>query len=71
MKQTTKICNDDNNYYVKESKLQSRSLCRIKKKLVNKKMNKKTNERPVFPFTSIVGQEEMFDFLKRKNIGLK
>lgn len=29
-------------------------------------MSKKTNERPVFPFTSIVGQEEMFDFLKRK-----
>jgi len=34
-------------------------------------MSKKTNERPVFPFTSIVGQEEMFDFLKRINIGLK
>lgn len=23
-------------------------------------MSKKTNERPVFPFTSIVGQEEMY-----------
>lgn len=24
-------------------------------------MNKKTSNRPVFPFTSIVGQEEIFD----------
>ena len=25
-------------------------------------MNKKTNERPVFPFSSIVGQEEICAF---------
>lgn len=26
-------------------------------------MSNQTNERPVFPFTSIVGQEEMFDLI--------
>ena len=30
-------------------------------------MNKKINERPVFPFTSIVGQEEMCDYKIYKN----
>lgn len=31
-------------------------------------MNRKTSERPVFPFTSIVGQEEIFDLDKIKKL---
>ena len=30
-------------------------------------MSKETVERPVFPFTAIVGQEEMYDFKNNFN----
>jgi hypothetical protein len=30
-----------------------------KKKNINKKMKSEVNERPVFPFVSIIGQEEI------------
>lgn len=34
-------------------------------------MSKKTNERPVFPFTSIVGQEEMYALNIGRNFKVK
>lgn len=38
---------------------------KTKNNLINFIMNRKTNEqRPVFPFTSIVGQEEIYELYK-------